>query len=362
MILVLGDQLTDAVAALREGDPAHDVVVMAEVADEAGYVPHHPKKIAFCFSAMRHFAEELARPVGPWITQALKMACPVSEAALIAAAEKHGTTSVIATRPGEWRLIEALDDLPLDVTILEDDRFVASHAEFDAWAEGRKELRMEWFYRDMRRKTGLLMDGDKPVQGKWNFDHDNRKPAPGEVDFSGPMQFTPDAMTEEVLELVEARFGDNFGHVATLLVRGDTRGQARRALTHFIEGRFAEVRRLSGRHAGRESVPLALGPVDVPERGASGSAGDLRGGRGGVQGGQCADQRRRRLHPSDHRLARIHARHLFPRRPRLCPAERAEPPAQAAGFLLDREDGHALHREGRRSRRGTRPMRTTSSG
>ena len=59
LILVLGDQLTDAVAALREGDPATDIVVMAEVAEEAGYVPHHPKKIAFCFAAMRHFAEEL---------------------------------------------------------------------------------------------------------------------------------------------------------------------------------------------------------------------------------------------------------------------------------------------------------------
>ncbi|MEL7151713.1 MAG: cryptochrome/photolyase family protein, partial [Pseudomonadota bacterium] len=155
--------------------------------------------------------------------------------ALIAASETHGTTDVIATRPGEWRLIQALDDAPLTITQLEDDRFVASHAEFDAWAEGRKELRMEYFYREMRRKTGLLMEGDKPVEGKWNFDHDNRKPAPGSVDFSGPMQFTPDDITEEVLVLVEGRFAGNFGELRPFWF-AVTREQARRALTHFIKG------------------------------------------------------------------------------------------------------------------------------
>ena len=237
LILVLGDQLTDTVAALREGDPAEDVVVMAEVAEEAGYVPHHPKKIAFCFAAMRHFAEEL-REAG-WAVEYTRLDDGAGYSsiveALIAASEKHGVSEVIATRPGEWRLIEALEEAPLEVTQLEDDRFVASHAEFDAWAEGRKELRMEYFYREMRRKTGLLMEGDKPEGGKWNFDHDNRKPAPDEVDFSGPMQFTPDEITEEVLALVEERFGDNFGTLRPFWF-AVTRGQARRALTHFIKG------------------------------------------------------------------------------------------------------------------------------
>ena len=237
LILVLGDQLTDTVAALREGDPAEDVVVMAEVAEEAGYVPHHPKKIAFCFAAMRHFAEEL-REAG-WTVAYTRLDDDAGYSsiveALIAASEKHGTSEVIATRPGEWRLIEALDDAPLEVTQLEDDRFVASHAEFDDWAEGRKELRMEYFYREMRRKTGLLMEGERPEGGKWNFDHDNRKPAPDEVDFSGPMQFTPDEITEEVLALVEDRFGGNFGTLRPFWF-AVTRGQARRALTHFIKG------------------------------------------------------------------------------------------------------------------------------
>jgi deoxyribodipyrimidine photolyase-related protein len=235
LILVLGDQLTDKIAALREGDPDEDVVVMAEVAAEAEYVPHHPKKIAFCFSAMRHFAQELE--AAGWTVDYATLTDGLASIpeALLSASERHGTTEVVATRPGEWRLIAALEETPLDVAVLEDDRFIASHAEFEAWAEGRKELRMEWFYREMRRKTGLLMNGGKPAEGKWNFDHENRKPAPGEVEFGGPMRFAPDAMTDEVLDLVEARFGSNFGTLRPFWF-AVTRGQARRALTHFIKG------------------------------------------------------------------------------------------------------------------------------
>jgi deoxyribodipyrimidine photolyase-related protein len=237
LILVLGDQLTETVAALRQADKGRDVVVMAEVADEATYVRRHPKKIAFCFAAMRHFAARLEQD--GWTVDYTKLDADQPHqsipAALLAAADRHGATKVLATRPGEWRLIEALDETPLDVTQLEDDRFIASHADFDRWAKGRKELRMEWFYREMRRKTGLLMDGDAPEGGKWNFDHDNRKAAPGDVDFSGPMHFTPDTTTEEVLTLVEARFPDNFGTLRPFWFAVEP-GQAKQALAHWIRG------------------------------------------------------------------------------------------------------------------------------
>ena len=237
LVLVLGDQLTDTVAALRRADRSADIVVMAEVADEAAYVPHHPKKIAFCLSAMRHFAARLERD--GWTVDYTRLDAEDAPrsipAALLAAAERHATSRVLATRPGEWRLIEALDATPLDITQLEDDRFLASHAEFDRWAEGRKELRMEWFYRDMRRKTGLLMDGGQPQSGQWNFDHDNRKPGPDAVDFGGPMHFTPDATTEEVLALVENRFPGNFGRLRPFWFAVD-RAQAKQALFHWIKG------------------------------------------------------------------------------------------------------------------------------
>lgn len=183
---------------------------MAEVADEASYVPHHPKKIAFTFMAMRKFADQL-RQQGFTLAYT-KLNDPENtgsiQSELLRYAQQFDTHHVVATEPGEWRLIKALQDLPLQTTILPDTRFIASHKEFETWASERKELRMEWFYRQMRTKTGLLMDGDKPAGGKWNFDHENRKAPPKDIHYPGPMKFEPD---EEVLELVASRFDNNFG-------------------------------------------------------------------------------------------------------------------------------------------------------
>ncbi|MDT0681784.1 cryptochrome/photolyase family protein [Roseicyclus sp. F158] len=236
LVLVLGDQLSPDIHALREADRDEDVVVMAEVMSEASYVRHHPKKIAFLFAAMRKFAARLRQD--GWTVDYTELDDTENTGSipgeLLRRAEQRGSAEVLATEPGEWRLIEALNDCPLDVTQLSDDRFLASHARFEDWAKDRKELRMEWFYREMRRETGLLMEDGEPAGGKWNFDHENRKPAPGEIDYGGPMEFTPDEIVEEVLDLVEARFGENFGDLRPFALATEP-VQARRALTHFVK-------------------------------------------------------------------------------------------------------------------------------
>ncbi|MGR3493365.1 MAG: cryptochrome/photolyase family protein [Shimia sp.] len=236
LVLVLGDQLTPTAAALKAADKATDVVVMAEVGDEASYVPHHPKKIAFLFAAMRKFAEAL-RGDG-WDVRYTRIDDPDASDSicgeLLRRAEETGADGVIATEPGEFRLIEALRHCPLKVELLEDDRFLATHAEFDAWAEGRKELRMEWFYRDMRRKTGLLMEGDKPAGGKWNFDHENRKPGSSDLFAREPLKHEPDEVMREVLDTVAARFGNNFGALEPFWFATDAEG-AGKTLDYFIE-------------------------------------------------------------------------------------------------------------------------------
>ncbi|MCC1481305.1 cryptochrome/photolyase family protein [Roseibaca sp. Y0-43] len=235
LVLVLGDQLSKGLSALAEADPTRDVVVMAEVASEAGYVPHHPKKIAFTFTAMRKFAAALQ--ADGWRVAYTRLEDEGNAgsipAELLRRAEEFGTDTVLATEPGEWRLIDAMLELPLKVTLLEDTRFLCSHREFEAWAEGRKALRMEYFYREMRRKTGLLMDGDKPACGKWNFDHDNRKPASGDLFRKAPPQARGDEVLDKVLDLVEARFPDNFGTLRPFHFQTDRAG-ALRALDHFI--------------------------------------------------------------------------------------------------------------------------------
>ncbi|MEL7126630.1 MAG: cryptochrome/photolyase family protein [Pseudomonadota bacterium] len=235
LILILGDQLTDSIAALEAADKARDVVVMAEVAEEGSYVPHHPKKIALILAAMRKFAARL-RDAGWQVAYSELDDSDNTQSIpgeLIRRAAQYDASEVIATEPGEFRLITALQDCPLKVQMLEDTRFIASHAAFERWAEGRKALRMEYFYREMRRKTGLMMEGDDPAGGQWNFDHDNRKPAKDGVEYSGPMQFTPDETVEAVLDMVERRFGNHFGELRPFWFATD-QGQARQALAYFV--------------------------------------------------------------------------------------------------------------------------------
>jgi deoxyribodipyrimidine photolyase-related protein len=238
LILILGDQLTPTIRSLRDADPSTSVVLMAEVSSEASYVKHHKKKIAFLFAAMRHFAEEL-RHAG-WKVDYVRLDDPDNSGSLsgevLRAAKRHKAAALHVTEPGEFRVLaelQALDEA-IPVTIHQDDRFIASHAEFEGWAEGRKALRMEYFYRDMRRKTGLLMDGDQPEGGQWNFDHDNRKAAARDLLMPQPMRFEPDAITQEVLALVEERFADHFGTLRPLWF-GTTRAQAEAAYTHFLK-------------------------------------------------------------------------------------------------------------------------------
>ncbi|MFM9851963.1 MAG: cryptochrome/photolyase family protein [Sphingomonadaceae bacterium] len=234
LILILGDQLTPDIASLRLADPARDRVLIAEVIDEATYVRHHKKKIAFLFSAMRHFAEEL-RSAG-WAVDYVTLNDPGNlgsfDAQLADAVTRLRPAQVIATEPGEYRVRELLRGA--GVTLLPDDRFIASIDEFAGWAAGRKQLRMEYFYRYMRRKTGLLMDGDQPVGGKWNFDADNRHAADPDLFMPQPLGFAHDAITRDVLALVAARFDNHFGDLEPFTY-AVTRRDAEAAFAHFVK-------------------------------------------------------------------------------------------------------------------------------
>jgi deoxyribodipyrimidine photolyase-related protein len=234
LVLVLGDQLTPELSALRAADPARDAVVMAEVMAEGSYVPHHPQKIALVLAAMRKHAAALA--AAGWRVLYSRLDDPDNAQSipgeLLRRAAATGAREVLATRPGEWRLIAALDQVPLAVTQLPDDRFLCSEADFAAWAAGRAQLRMEWFYREMRRRTGLLMEGDRPAGGQWNYDRDNRRRAAADLLRPRPPRFAPDAATEEVLALVEARFPGRFGRLRPFGWATDRAG-ALAALDHF---------------------------------------------------------------------------------------------------------------------------------
>ena len=240
LIPIFGDQLSHDIGSLKAGSHERDCVLMVEATAEACYVPYHKQKLAFVFSAMRHFAAEL-RSRG-WKVLYRELNDPLNSGDLAveieSAIQSIAADRVIFTEPGKWQLRETLlkqgNDSNIPYDMLEDDRFLCAHAEFDAWAQGRKQLRMEYFYREMRRKSGLLMDGDAPVGGQWNFDAENRKPLGDARGLPAPVQFTPDTITQEVMLLVEQNFTENFGTLNRFGF-GVTREQSESALEHFIE-------------------------------------------------------------------------------------------------------------------------------
>ena len=240
LVLVLGDQLTPAISSLAAADPARDIVLMCEVMAEATYVRHHKKKIILLFSAMRHFAAELTA-LG-WrvaYTQFDDSGNAGSFAGEIARKVKeHKPQRIVVTEPGEWRVRNDMGgwshrfDLPVD--ILPDTRLLCSRDQFASWANGRKVLRMEYFYRDMRRQTGLLMDGDQSAGGVWNLDHDNRKPAKADLFMPEPAHFQQDRITRDVVALVKDRFAGHFGDAEPFWFAA-TRTDAEAAFDHFVE-------------------------------------------------------------------------------------------------------------------------------
>lgn len=241
--LILGDQLSQGISSLSNADKQSDVILMCEVRTEATYVKHHKKKIAFVFSAMRHFADDLSSQ--GFDVHYVKYDDPKNTGSLLGEVKRELTAktfdAVVVTEPSEYRLMAECsgwaDELNIDVSVVDDDRFLCDHDEFARWAEGRKQLRMEYFYREMRRKYSVLTEGDKPVGGKWNFDTENRKPPKDGLDVPQTYHATPDAITKDVLELVEQEFPDHFGDIMPFHY-GVTRDHALAALDRFVEDRL----------------------------------------------------------------------------------------------------------------------------
>jgi deoxyribodipyrimidine photolyase-related protein len=245
LILVLGDQLDQASAAFDDIDTSGDVVWMAEVEEEATHVWCHKLRIALFLSAMRHFRDELTGAKYKVQYHELQEH-PAKEHGLSfreilrADVKRMEPKRLIVVEPGDWRVRTQLqsvaDELCIALEIRPDRHFYCSNEAFAKYAAGRKSLLMEFFYRDMRKRHGVLMENDQPAGGQWNFDHDNResfgKTGPGAV--PQPKSFHPDKMTQEVIRLVKVRFPDHPGSLDHFQLPV-TRKQAQVFLRNFVD-------------------------------------------------------------------------------------------------------------------------------
>ncbi|MBV8854998.1 MAG: cryptochrome/photolyase family protein [Sinobacteraceae bacterium] len=247
LVVVLGDQLDESSAALDGFDPARDCILQMEVREEATYVPQHKLRLAFFFSSMRHFRErqrQLGRRV---IYRAIddpdNRHSFVGEIAFWA--DKHRPQRILMLEPGDWRVREQLATLALPIEWRSDRHFLCSGPEFAQHAQGRQSLRLDEFYRRMRRRFRVLLEADgSPVGGAWSFDADNRasfgrKAVP---ELPPAPRCAPDALTREVLALVQREFPDSPGKCA----RFDfpvTRQQALHALHDFVANRLGDFGR-----------------------------------------------------------------------------------------------------------------------
>ena len=272
LVLILGDQLDASSAAFDGFDPQLDAVLMIEAFEESTHVWSHKIRTTLFLSAMRHFAAQLRQRGWNVDYRALDTHHDKTLAAgLLAAIEAHQPQAVIGVEPGDLRVRAQLDDIfanaiksgasrarktgaaaskdfnKLNSTQIdwrEDKHFLCSLPQFRKWAGTSSNLRMEFFYRTMRKQYKVLVEGkanDEPTGGQWNFDADNRKSfgKAGPQNVPVALQYKPDATTKNVIKLVNTHFADHPGSLDNFNWPV-TRAQALIALTDFIDNRLPQ--------------------------------------------------------------------------------------------------------------------------
>jgi deoxyribodipyrimidine photolyase-related protein len=249
LIPILGDQLSLQNPALRDIDKKNAVVVLAEVFTEQLHVWSTRMRSAVFLSAMRHFAAELAK--AGWKVEYFKLgehAHKGLEGVWAEVIARYKAKTLRVCEAGDWRverlLTECADKHSLSFHLLDDDHFLISRADFVRWAGKSKQLRMEMFYRHMRKRHKVLMQADgagEPEGGQWNFDEDNRKsfPKTGPQALPIPLRYPADEITLQVIADLAKHLPDQPGR-SEAFAWPVTREQGLQALDDFITYRLSK--------------------------------------------------------------------------------------------------------------------------
>ncbi len=263
LVLILGDQLDHESSAFECFDPKQDAVLMIEAREESTHVWSHKIRTALFLSAMRHFSQSLEERGWPVVYRQLDKEADASlNAGLLATIKAHAPQAVIGVEPGDLRVRAQIEDainsialhadntaaksskaLKMPFEWRDDTHFLCDLPEFRAWAGKSTSLRMEFFYRVMRKKHHVLMEGKKgsaePIGGQWNFDAENRKSfgKAGPQGVPTPRVYPLDAITKDVIKMVNKEFADHPGALDKFNWPV-TRTQALQALDDFIKLRL----------------------------------------------------------------------------------------------------------------------------
>ncbi len=177
--LILGDQLNRASLIFDHFDFKKDNLLMAEVTGESTTTLSSKQRTVAFLSAMRHFAEQLQQDNLPLHYYPLGEGLKSFSAALSAHHKTQPFEAIRCVLPGDQRVVQEIknwaDCQQVSLQWLPDQHFISRRGEFKKWLKGRKQPRMEYWYRQLRRDRNILMNDDQPVGEQWNFDKDNRK-------------------------------------------------------------------------------------------------------------------------------------------------------------------------------------------
>jgi deoxyribodipyrimidine photolyase-related protein len=238
-VLVLGDQLTQQVGPLANAKPRDTSVLMIEPLELAHAILHHKQKLILFFSAMRHFADALSNG---GFKVVYKKAEASFESGVASYLKKYKGATLTLMEPNDSGYAQKLESICKKyggrLEVVDNDLWLTDKQMFNEWAKGRKELRMEYFYREVRKQQGYLLDNNgEPEGGKWNFDKDNREKPEAHHTFPKVDGFAPDDLTNEVIDYVNKTFPNHFGN-AKPFRWAVTREQALESLHEFCKYRL----------------------------------------------------------------------------------------------------------------------------
>lgn len=211
VVWITGDQCSMNNTALAAASKNNSTVLMIESIARGNKLKYHKKKLVLIYSVMRHFADELRRD--GWTVDYYAEA-PDFQAALAEHLSKNPAKRFLLMEQSEYGVTDKLVSMlqKREVKIFPHCNFISAADDYEKLHRTPdSRVTMESFYRMMRKKTGLLMDGASPCGGSWNFDKDNRQ-APDDQFRAHPMrEFLPDEITQDVIEMVERCFSDHPG-------------------------------------------------------------------------------------------------------------------------------------------------------